>query len=180
MTDYFVGVYWGPREEAREACAARISAFLVSLAKQDVALSQWFEQVFSLKQPRVPVPTTPEGLAPLLEVNRQDVGRRDAIPELGFSFSAWNGGDDGAAASVMTFCGAYTPVVSNSAVVDFDPGAVPAPDVLRDILRSAVAAFDPDRGIVTSMKSALAHEDLPICEGPALYRYRRGSGFSEG
>jgi hypothetical protein len=179
MTDYFVGVYWGPRDESREACAARISAFLITLARQDAVLSRWFEQVFSLKQPLVPVPTTPEGLAPLLEVNRLDFGSRDVIPELGFSFSAWNGGEDGAAASVSASCGAYTPVVSNSAVVDFDPEIVPAADVLRGILQSAVAAFDPDEGVVSSTKSALALGVSRIWDAPALYRYRRSSGFSE-
>ena len=180
MTDYFVGVYWGPREESREACAARISGFLVGLAKQDVALSQWFEKVYSLKQPRIPVPNTPEGLLPLLTMNRKDVGRREVIPDLGFHFSAWNGRKDGAAASVMALCGAYTPVASNSAIVDFDREATPAADALREILRSAIAVFDPDRGVVTSTESALALKVSRIWDAPALYRYQRGSGFSEG
>jgi hypothetical protein len=176
---YVVGVYWGMREESRQACAERISAFLIALANQDAALSQWFEQVYSVKQPRVPVPTAPERIAPLLEVNRLDFGRRDVIPELGFSFSAWDGRADGVAASLGVSCGTYSSVVPNSAVVSFDPQAALSLELLRGILRSAVAAFDPDKGVVTSMETARA-QGGPTSEAPALYRYRRGVGFSEG
>ena len=180
MPSYVVGVYWGAREESREVCAERISAFLIALANQDPALSRWFEQVFSLKQPRVPIPTAPEDLAPLLEVSRLDAGRREIIPELGFDFSAWDGRDDGVAASLAVACGIYSSVVPNSAVVSFDPQAALSLDLLRGILRSAVAAFDPENGVVTSTESARAQSASLIWEAPALYRYRRGAGFFDG
>jgi hypothetical protein len=179
MPSYIVGVYWGAREESREDCAARISAFLIALAKHDVALSKWFKKMYSRKQPLVQVPMTPVGLTPLLGVNRRDIDR-EIIRELGFDFSAWDGRDDEIGASLSVACGAYTSVVPNSAVVSFDPQAAPALDLLRGILRSTVAAFDPENGVVTTIESARAHGVSRIWEAPALYRYRRGSGFSEG
>jgi len=100
--------------------------------------------------------------------------------ELGFSFSAWNGleQEEHAPASLSVDCGAYSPVVGNSVVVSFDPATAPPLDRLQGMLRAAVAAFDPEDGVVVSRESSDAYSTLPILQVPAVFRYKRGAGFS--
>lgn len=103
---YFVGAYWGQREESRQACAVRISAFLCELTQLDVALSLWFKMLNSRKEPLVALPNDPDGLEPLLRVNKTDIGDK-IFTELGFSFSAWTGREADMGASLSVKCGGY-------------------------------------------------------------------------
>lgn len=174
---YFVGAYWGPRKESRQASAERMSAFLHGLAKQDAALSQWFKKAASRKAPLVAVSNDPDGLVPLLKTNQRDVGG-DVIAELGFNFAAWTGRDANLTASLAVTCGAFSPVVRNSVVVSFDPAASPTLDLLQGILTAAVTAFDPEDAVVNSTERLSAHVSLPAWKIPAVFRYRLGSGFT--
>ena len=172
-----VGAYWGQRKESRQACATRVSVFLQALAAQDAALSRWYRLLASRKAPLRELPHDVDGLLPLLGVNRADIGGAVMV-ELGFDFSAWNGWKADIPASLSVYCGAFSPVVGNSAVVSFDPEASPKLDLLHGILRAAVTAFDPDDGIVVSDATLSAHPSPSILEMPAVFRYKRGAGFS--
>ena len=174
---YTVGAYWGQRKESRQACASRISAFLQALAAQDAALSRWYKPLASRKERLRELPHDVDGLLPLLGVNRRDFGG-EVIVELGFDFSAWNGWKADIPASLSVDCGAFSPVVSNSAVVSFDPEASPTFGLLQEILRAAVTAFDPEDGVVVSDATRSAHPALRMREKPAVFRYKRGVGFS--
>jgi immunity protein 52 of polymorphic toxin system len=174
---HIVGAYWGQRKESRQACASRISAFLQALAAQDAALSRWYRQLASRKEPLRELPHDVDGLLPRLGVNRADIGG-EVMVELGFDFSAWNGWKADMQASLSVYCGAFSPFVGNSAVVSFDPEASPTPDLLQGILRAAVTAFDPDDGVVVSHATLSAQASPSILERPALFRYKRGAGFS--
>jgi len=174
---YFVGVYWGQREESRQECASRISAFLQALPMHDAGLSQWYKKAASRKAPLVALPCDPDGLGPLLKTNRRDIGG-DAIAELGFNFSAWTGRETDMQASLAATCGAYSPVVRNFVVVSFEMEVSPTLDLLQGILRSAVTAFDPEDGVVSSTDDLSAHASLPAWKVPSVFRYRRGAGFS--
>jgi len=105
-------------------------------------------------------------------------GPGEVMVELGFDFSAWNGWKADIPASLSVGCGAFSPVVGNRAVVSFDPEASPTLDLLREILRAAVTAFDPEDGVVVSDATLSAHPSLSIVETPAVFRYERGAGFS--
>ena len=174
---YFVGAYWGPREESRQACARRLSELLHKLSEQDTALSKWFKKATSKKAALVALPHDSDGLVALLKTNQRDIGG-DAIAELGFNFSAWTGREQGRAASLMATCGAYSPAVRNSVVLSFDHAASLTPDLLEGILNAVVAAFDPVDAVVSSIESLSAHAGLPAWQAPAMARYRRGVGFT--
>jgi hypothetical protein len=174
---YFVGAYWGQREESRQACADRMSVFLHALAKQDAALSNWFKKTASRKAPLVALPHDTDGLGTHLRTNQRDIGG-EAIAELGFNFSAWTGREVAMPPSLAATCGAYSPVVRNSVVVSFDPAAQPTPDLLQGILRAAVTAFDPEDAVVSSTERLSAHASLPAWKAPAVVRFKLGSGFS--
>jgi hypothetical protein len=122
-------------------------------------------------------PSDVDRLVPLLGVNRGDIGRK-VIVELGFDFFAWNGWKADLPASLSVSCGAFHPAVSNSAVVSFDSEASPTLDLLQGILRAAVTAFDPEDGVVVSDATRSADSSLTILEEPAVFRYKRGAGFS--
>jgi hypothetical protein len=174
---YIVGTYWGQRKESREACASRISVFLQALAAQDAALSRWYKLLASRKKPLREWPSDVDGLLPLLEVNRGDIGG-EVMVELGFYFFAWNGWNADLPASLSVGCGAFSPAVGNCALVSFDPEASPTLDLLQGILRAAVTAFDPEDGVVISKATSSAYPSLSIVETPAVFRYKRGAGFS--
>lgn len=99
--------------------------------------------------------------AGLVEVFEGGANRRDsdgsAIPELGYSWSAWNG-DTKVPVSVSVTCGAWTAAVgvSNFFVLDLPgPADGPAADLYeRDgveiLLAGVVQAWAPDWAVVTS------------------------------
>jgi hypothetical protein len=83
-------------------------------------------------------------------------------------------------ASLSVSCGMYSPRVYNSAVLSFTPPTIPKLALLQGLLQSAVAAFDPDDGVVHSKKNWVVNPHVPIWERPALFRYKRGVGFTAG
>ncbi len=177
---YFIGAYWGRREESRQACAKRLADFMHGMAEQGPALSRWFKKGSSRKASLVELPRDPEGLGPLLKTNQRDIGG-DAIAELGFNFAAWTGRDVGTIASIAMTCGAYSPAIRNSVVVSFDPTTeVPTSEFLQAILKAAVAAFDPEDAVASSTESLAAHATLPAWQAPAVFRYKHGAGFAIG
>jgi hypothetical protein len=123
------------------------------------------------------LPSDVDGLLPLLEEHRRDIGG-EVIVELGFEFSAWNGWKTDIPASLSVSCGAFSHIAPNCVVVSFDPEASPALDLLQGILRAAVVAFDPEDGVVVSKATRLTHPSLPFLRQPAVFRYKRGAGFS--
>jgi len=175
--NYFIGAYWGAREESRRECAVRVAVFLGILAKENIGLSQWYKKSRSLKTSLVPIPNDVAGLELLLKTNRRDIGG-EVIAELGFSFSVWTGPDAKAVGSLGGTCGAYNPVISNAVVVSFEPSSSLTMEFLQEILRAAVSAFDPEDAVVNSSER-LSKYSMPVTEAPAIYRYKRGSGFSQ-
>jgi hypothetical protein len=187
MTRYLIGVYWGPREESRESCAKRISKCLKALGEQEPAFSQWFKKVHSKKSALEALPIEVESLQTLLERSKYNAHRN-----LGFDFSAWTGrGSDMPASlnmpeylnirsSLSVSCGIYTTVVCNSAVLSFTPPEPPTAELLQGLLQATAAAFDPDDGVVLLENSLRAYPQLRVREIPALFRYKRGVGFTAG
>jgi hypothetical protein len=177
---YFVGAYWGAREESQRECAVRVAAFLEALAREGIGLSQWYKKAKSRKAPLVALPKGVAELEPLLKANRRDIGG-DVIADLGFSVSAWTGPEAKAVGSLSVKCGAYCSVIgmiSNAVVVSFESSSPPDLEFLQEILRAAVSAFDPEDAVVNSSER-LSQYSLPVTEAPAIYRYKRGSGFSQ-
>jgi len=176
--NYFVGIYWGPREESRQSSADRLSGFLCALASHNTVLSKWYKQGKSRKEAsQVVLPNDSEGLAPLLKTNRRDIGR-EVIPELGFSFSAWSGPDASISASLMVTCGSYSRFTGNAVVIRFEPNPELDIGMLESILHAAVAEFEPEHGVVSWSGAMSANDTLPIWEAPSLLRYQKGVGFS--
>lgn len=175
MAGYFIGVYWGPRKEPRLACAARLSTFLTALTTNEYGFIRWMRK--GKVQGGQAVQTTEATIAKLLRTNNRDVGG-EAIAELGFSFSVWSQSNSGIVVSLSATCGAFSPRISNSLVVSFDPSADPTMDLLREIFTKAVETFDPELGVVSTMDALATVTPEPAWNAPSLFRYARSDGFS--
>ncbi len=140
----FVGAYWSQRQESLEQAAERISRYLRRLVTRD-EFATWFLTARKKSAALVPVGLDPHEVASRLRVNRRDVGG-DVITELGFSLAIWNGAN----ASLRVTIGAFSPYVSNSAVLAFDASAARNPSDCRPLLEAAIDAFDPEHAVVTS------------------------------
>jgi hypothetical protein len=176
---YFIGAYWGAREESQRECAVRVAAFFEALAKEGIGLSRWYKKAKSRRTPLVALPRGAAEIEPLLRANRRDIGG-DVIAELGFSFSAWTGLEAKTVASLSCTCGAYSPMIGNTVVVSFESSSSPTLEFLQEILRAAVSAFDPEDAILNSSERLSKHEiSVPVWEVPAICCYKSGSGFSQ-
>ncbi len=143
----FVGSYWSQRKETREQAAERIARFFEAISgRADGSLTNWFLRARKKTTARIPAGRSAVDIAAHLRVNRQDTNG-DVIPELGFSLGVWNGAEAGFSATI----GAYAPRVNNVAVLSLDevPQGMGQAE-WGELLRVAIAAFDPDNAVVTS------------------------------
>ncbi len=142
---YYLGAYWGAREEDSARCAARAAMFLGSLREVDDVFASWYPKARSRSSPMRPISIQAEELIKLFAagVNRRD---SDAAPirELGFSMSMWTGGRDDQAAGFRVTCGAYNPYVSNACVLELPANRRPLVSDMIRMVEAAVEAWDPD------------------------------------
>lgn len=147
----FIGAYWDARRENRQQCAHRVHRFLLSL-QSDAILSKWYLKARSRREADVALELQAEVIAKRLRTNVRDVGG-EAIQELGFSISVWNGLASTPASLAVT-CGAFSEYVKNSAVINLPPSAAPqtagACGPFSALVEKLVVAFDPDIALATS------------------------------
>src|SRR5690242_15013697 len=108
--DYFVGAYWGPRQETALECARRAELFFRMLARCDPSFAQWYRagRGFPRELPGHPVRPEVKELEKLFlsSRNRTDVGK-EVIEELGFRRLLWNVKE--AATDIHLSCGKSSP-----------------------------------------------------------------------
>jgi hypothetical protein len=147
----FIGGYWSQRQENRSECAARLVRFLESIGKEHVLLSQWYKLGRSRKQAKASrIDVSLPALEVLLCTNNRDVDKVP-IPELGFSFSAWNGNFD-ESASVGITCGGYSQYIGNAVVLELPRTILEESAQLSETLqRILVDAWNPEKTIVEQL-----------------------------
>lgn len=153
----YIGAYWGSRPESAEECASRMSSCLRSFAGRSPVLARWKPKGRSRSEALAAMEVPQSRLVEVFEggVNRRD-SDGSAIPELGYSWSAWNG-DTKVPVSVSVTCGAWTAAVgvSNFFVLDL-PGPADGPadlyerEGVESLLAGVVQAWAPDWAVVTS------------------------------
>ena len=155
--DYYVGAYWGPRQETALECARRAELFFHMLARCDPTFTQWYGsgRGFPRELPGWPLrPELKELEAFFLKGrNRTDVGR-EVIEDLGFSRMVWNAKKE--ATKLHMTCGGYSPWGGPNTCRLEPPrqGAVRerllrAP-VLAEVLTCMATAWDPDYAMASS------------------------------
>lgn len=156
---FYLGAYWGDRQENLEVCTERLTACLSQLYNCDEVFQQWFEKGYSRKQAlKRKVSIEPEVLRKLLDKgrNRADIGSH-IIEDLGFGISLWNGmPEDNGEMSIGVCCGLYAghPGLLNRFVVNLPEEGMVAkrvlnPEVLEKVIVAVVGAWEPDWAIIT-------------------------------
>lgn len=150
MDPFYLGAYWGSRQESSARCGQRLANCVALLSEIDEAFASWFRRAASKAAAKTPVDTDAESLGRLLAqgVNRRDVGG-DVIEELGFSIGLWNRARP--AVGLSGTVGAYPSFqgVLNSVVLDFPPPEAEAlrlyePSVAQAIFDAVVEAWEPN------------------------------------
>ncbi len=148
---YYAGVYWSARRESAEECAQRAAAFFRLLSGCDPIYAHWFEQADSFKKAlQLQFEPTYETFLRFFKSRKYNEGA------FGFSFSAWTGHEeDGHGGMVMLSCGSAVAPPPNSCLLHLpDEGPemerVLTAQVLTQVMRSLVLAWEPDHGGVFS------------------------------
>ncbi|SHE96568.1 Imm52 family immunity protein [Streptoalloteichus hindustanus] len=152
---FYLGAYWGPRQEGVDECAGRLARFLRQLEPIDPILSSW-RRVGRSKAAATPLQHTPKALRPVVESGRNRSGGQ-VFEHLGFVFSVWNG-DRERSVQLRSSCGSYAAAMLNTVVVslpDLDTerdisASLYDPSKLSGVLEAVADTWDPDWGIVTS------------------------------
>jgi hypothetical protein len=159
---YYIGAYWGPRQEDAEACAQRVAHMVRLLAPVDPLFGRWFKCVKSLKESlKRPLDSDIEGLRKYIQSRVMRDSVRVPMPDLGFSVNLWNGGSGDDDVWLNFLCGGYTENVSNACVLRTPYKGRAAEHVLTtafqtEALRAIATAWDPDSGMAISN----AHQDI--------------------
>ena len=155
---YYVGAYWGVRQESMGQCAQRAELFFHMLARCDPSLGQWYRPG---RGPRgspghlVRTADRAELEALLLRGRiRTDVDK-EVIEDLGFRLNVWNQRPDAQATKLSISSGVYTEWVSNVCLLDLPSQGEAAErmltaPVLSQALECMATAWDPDWGVVST------------------------------
>jgi hypothetical protein len=155
---FYVGAYWGPREETALECARRAELFFHMLAKCDPTFTQWYRAGRSAPRdlPGLAVRQEVEEWEQLFlrGVNRTDATRK-VIADLGFRESVWNA-KTRERTRIELHCGEYSPSGPGNTCLFHPPHEGPARErilnapLLAGVLTSIATAWDPDFAMATS------------------------------
>lgn len=150
MKNLFLGAYWGPREESREACAQRLSAFMGDLAALHPRFTGWGEASGSPKKPRLQFEITPEGIAKVLDTNNNDVDGQPIV-DLGFSLGCYTETEpEEGVVRIDATLGVFTPLIPNSILLKMRKPVIADVDLWEKIAATTIWIFNPDDVVITS------------------------------
>jgi hypothetical protein len=168
MSDFYLGAYWGPRQESIGQCADRLQACLERLRDCDEVFSQWYEKGKSRKD-ALKKPMDFQAKASLVRIldagrHRRDLDR-SVMDDLGFHVGLWNGGSDSRSASISVSCGSYcdNPNLRNAVVINLpeDFGGLADKDRCVQVLKCVAETWEPDWAGVISETSRNARPFNP-------------------
>jgi hypothetical protein len=150
---FFVGVYWGPRPEAVDRCAARLARVLKQAGEKNPLLDRWYRPGKSRTQALSrPTPVDEAAIRMLLEAGAKD----NVSSDLGFPLQLWNGRDKGQSATFSAYCGGNTDFALNNMLFRL-PSEAPNPLSLaaeaESLLVRWVEEVDPDWGLVKDQRN---------------------------
>lgn len=182
LEDYYLGAYWGPRQETALECARRAELFFQGLARCDASFAQWYRAGRGVPRdlPGHPIPPEKDALARLfLERSLRTDGDKTVMEDMGFRLMAWNAKQD--ATDISLTCGKSSPWGGPNSCLLKPTRASPLRERLltapvpADILTGMVTAWDPDFAMASSseMVEQLEKGDLEVRVGWLTYLSRR-------
>jgi hypothetical protein len=178
---YYIGAYWGARQEDAEACAQRTAHMVRLLEPVDPLFAHWFKSARSMKESlKRPLDPDLEGLLKYIQSRIMRDSVRVPMPQLGFSVHLWNGGSGGEDVWLKLGCGGYSEQVPNSCVLRTPEEGPIGERVLTtpfqaDVLRALATAWDPDWGVVmsTAYRDIIWEKRQDVLVGWVTYLSRR-------
>lgn len=181
MSDtFYVGGYWGPRQESVVDCARRLSRFMAMLARVHPLFATWYEKGRSREAALThQVDPSIERLQGLLRAGQahRDDEHRSVMSDLGFSVGLWNGQPTEVALTASCGASAAAPGLTSN-VVTMD---LPEPegegltayhrDVALGLVRALVIAWQPSWCTYTSdrLRSLYAADPEDVVVGWSTY-----------
>jgi len=148
---YYVGAYWGSRQESIEDCAQRLCSFLRCAAGCSSYFSRWFLRGQSIRDA-----LKHEVLADVAFIRNLLTSGKHFNENLGFHVGLWNGvADEAGTVGLSVTCGSSSPWVNNACVINLPTLSESSTHILQiSTLKALVIcvaiAFDPDWCILTS------------------------------
>jgi hypothetical protein len=155
---YYLGVYWGARDEPCQVCAERVHRTLRDFAAVSPQLSRWFRLGPSRNEAlQREISLDSDSIRSLL-AKRRSWSNKDIKPRngLGFSLSLWNGAAlDNQAVSISFGCGMFAKNVVNAVTLSLPTEQSEQNEMvhfkfMRSIILILVKHFSPDWGVVNS------------------------------
>jgi hypothetical protein len=177
---YYIGAYWGPRQEDAEACAQRTARMVRLLQPVDPLFARWFKCVKSLKESlKRPLDSDLEGLRKYIQSRVMRDSVRVPMPDLGFSVKLWNGGsDDDVWLDFLS--GGYWEQANNRCTLQAPDEGPIGERVLTsafqtEALRAIATAWDPDWGVSmsTAYRDIIWEKRQDVLVGWVTYLSRR-------
>jgi len=159
IESYYIGAYWGIRQESVEQCAHRLANFIQCLTECDSCFATWYKTGESRKKAfTFEVNSDIATLKALLLSGQHhtDFGQK-IMENLGFLISLWNGAsNDEESAGLMIQCGSYAPRPGfNFCEIKMPYGETESQRLLRvpvlmALMKCVVSAWDPNWSVITS------------------------------
>ncbi|HYO69819.1 MAG TPA: immunity 52 family protein [Archangium sp.] len=147
---YYAGICWGGRKDSAEECARRAEAYFHLLSRCDPIYTRWFEQADSRKKAlQLQFEPTADTFLRFFKSRKYQEGRD------GFMLWVWTGHEQGHGGMATLCCGSAAEFVPNNCLL-YLPSEEPEKervlqvDVLAEVLRAMVLAWEPDWGFITS------------------------------
>ena len=178
---YYLGAYWGARQEDAGACAQRTAHMVRLLEPVDPLFARWFKSAKSLKESlKRPLDSDIDGLRKYIQrvVMKDDC--RVPMPDGGFHLWLWNGESGGGDVWLSIGCGGYWEQANNRCVLRFPEEGLVGERVLSasfqtEVLRAICTAWEPDWGVATSnvLRDTLEKKSPEVQVGWVTYLSRR-------
>jgi hypothetical protein len=164
---YYVGAYWGPRQESAEECAQRAHTLLHTLARYDDSFARWFPPARSRCQAPHPIQWDIPSLQGIFAQGRTRNDAGAVIEDLGFYISLdngmWPGTRQREFARLRIKSGSYAEHVPNSCLLNLPSSGAPMDrlvqgPMLENIIRAMLLAVEADWGVVNSSSHLLLEQ----------------------
>lgn len=160
---YYIGAYWGVRQESAAQSAERALHFFHELKQCDSSFERWYLPARKYDRSLPGIPLNTADMAELEQVfqrgrNRANVNRT-VIEELGFHLDARNQKKETTNLSIIN--GVYSPYSSNLCLMTL-PNEGPSaerllhPSVLTRVIGCMVTVWDPAYGLASTNNTILA------------------------
>ena len=172
IESYYIGAYWGPREESLDICTKKVIDFFSILSEMDSSFEKWFEKGYSRKKA-----LEHQYIFEYDKINKSllnsriktDIGNI-IMENLGYSFSTWNGLREGEITGISIHCNTSSNCVSNNVVIKLPSNKEVYDDIYKIdfILRMfnlLIELWHPEQVVMTSSQlrdSVSINDNAPL------------------